>query len=109
MVTEGQAEKANDYIRDNAKTLAAAKATREYLDDFLKCKEAILMQEVKGPEHERKSYARSHADYLQIINDRDEARMIEVEIQFRMKAAEIKIEMWRTQQANNRMIDTSHQ
>ena len=40
MVTEEDAEKANDFIRDHADELGAAKAARVYLEDFRKSKKA---------------------------------------------------------------------
>lgn len=102
MITDEQAERANDFIRDNAREYAQVTAQREYLDEYLKIKEASLMEDVEGPEHERKSYARSHPDYLQIIEGRKAAREKELELKWKLVAAQTKIDMWRTMEASNR-------
>ncbi len=102
MITEEQVERANDFIRDNAAEYARVTAQREYLDEFLKIKEAKLMEEVDGPEHERKSFARSHRDYHEVLEGRRAARERELELRWKMVAAQTKIDLWRTQEASKR-------
>ena len=102
MITDAQAEAANDFIRDNADKYAQAKANRTYLDEFRKSKKAILMQEVDGAEHIKAAFAYSHEEYLGVLAGRKEAIYEEEKIKWQMVAAESKIEIWRTQAANNR-------
>lgn len=109
MITEPQVEAALDYLRDKAREYGKAKADRVYLEQFRKSKKAILMNHKVGePEHVRASYAYAHAEYLEILDGIKAATEIEIELLWRMKAAELKTEIWRTQQANNRRIDSSH-
>jgi len=109
MITDEQAERANDWIRDNATAHANAKGTRIQLMEFRKSKKALLMNKKLGePQHVRESYAYAHKDYVQLLDDIEIAVALEEELRWKMKAAELKIEMWRTQQANNRTIDRSH-
>ena len=109
MISELQAEAANDYIRDSASAYGAAKANRIQLSEFRKSKKALLMNEKLGePEHVRASHAYAHPDYIALLEDIRAAVDAEEALRWRMKAAELKIEMYRTQQANNRMIDNSH-
>lgn len=109
MITEQQAEAANDYLRDSAKEYAEAKNNRKHLEQYRKVKKAQLMREKAGePGHVCEAYAYSHKDYLEVLEGIKEAGVIEDTLRWRMKAAELKIEMWRSQQANNRMIDGSH-
>ena len=48
MITDQDIEKALDYLRDNAKKAAQAKANREYLDEFKKVLKATIMRELTG-------------------------------------------------------------
>ena len=109
VIDERQAEAANDFIRDNAGKHAEAKANRIQLMEFRKSKKAMLMNEKQGqPEHVRASHAYAHPDYLEILDGIQQAVEAEETLRWRMKAAEQKIELYRTQQANNRMVDKSH-
>lgn len=102
MVTDQQAEAANDYIRDNAMTFAKAKAERIYIEQFRKSKKALLMNQIEGPEHIRDSFAYSHPEYLEVLEGLKQAVENEEAIRWRIVAAQAKIEIWRSQQANNR-------
>lgn len=102
MIAEKQAEAANDFIRDKAGEYAQARANRIYLEQFRKSKKALLMNERDGPEHVRTSYAYAHADYLGVLAGLKAAVEVEEELRWKMIAAQAKIEIWRTQQANQR-------
>lgn len=96
MITFEMAEKANDYIRDEAKNYAKWVATRENLDEHLKVIEATLMNQVDGAEHVKKAYARSHHQYLTNIEGRKSAREEEIKLRWELTAAQAKIDMWRS-------------
>lgn len=102
-----------DYIRDNAPKLAKAKAQRVYLEEFRKSKKALLMKDamVKGIEaanaQEREAYA--DPEYIQILEGLGAAIEIEENIKWRMEAARLRVEIWRTESANNRMVDRAHE
>ena len=103
MITDQQAEAANDFIRDNADLYAQAKANRIYLDEFRKTKKAMLIQEIKsGTVQEKESYAYAHPDYEVVLTGLKDAVEDEERIRWQMTAAQAKIEIWRTQQANSR-------
>ena len=101
-------EKALEFMRDNSKPLAEAKAQRVYLEQFRKSKKAILVQEVKGTIQERDAYAYAHPEYLALLEGLREAVEEEEKLRWLMVAAQAKVEVWRSQQANNRMTDRSH-
>lgn len=110
MITEKEVEAANDYIRDNAPKYAKAKSERVYLQEFRKSKLAILYNTQKdGTDKAKDSYAHAHPEYLEVIEGIRSAVEEEETINWRMKAAQEKVDIWRTQQANNRRIDGSHQ
>ena len=98
-------EKALNYIIESAPEYAKAKAERKHLEEFRKTLKARLYQEcTEGTIADRESHAYAHADYEALLLGIKAAVEIEEELLWRMKAAEHKIECWRTQQANNRYI-----
>ena len=102
MITDETAEKANDFIRDNADKYAKAKAERIYLEEFRKTQKALLIQESKGTVQERESYAYAHEKYQELLEGLRDAVEMEETLRWEMVAAQTKIEIWRTQQANSR-------
>jgi hypothetical protein len=94
-----------NWIRDNAVSLAKAKANRVYLEEFRKTKKALLMQEVaqKFPAfaaQEREAYA--HKEYQDLILGLKEAVEEEEKLKWQMTAAMNKIEIWRTAESTKR-------
>jgi hypothetical protein len=102
MITDAQAEAANDFIRDNASAISHAKGNRIYLEEFRKTKKSILIQNTTGTVLERESYAYSHPEYIEVIEALRSAVQEEERLKWLMIAAQAKIEMWRTQSANDR-------
>lgn len=96
MITFEMAEKANDFIRDEASHYAEHVANREYLDEHLKIIEASLMNRVEGAEHVKKAFARSHEDYKTNVKGRKIAREEEIKLRWQLVAAQAKIDMWRS-------------
>ena len=103
MITDEQAERASDFIRFNADRAAAAKANRIYLEEFRKSKKAILIQQAdKGTVQEKESFAYAHLDYIAILEGLKAAVEEEERLRWMMVAAQTKIEVWRTENANSR-------
>ena len=57
----------------------------------------------------REQYAYSHAEYLELIAGLREAVEIEEKLKWELTAAQIRVDVWRTEQANNRMQDRAAQ
>ncbi len=108
MITDEDVESAANFIRDNAKHYAKAKSERIYLEQFRKTKKALLMNSTQGTDKTREAYAYAHEDYIQLLEGMREARENEERLRWLMVSAEHKMDLWRTQQANNRRIDSSH-
>jgi len=109
MITDNQAEAACSYIRDKSPDYARAKSERVQLMEFRKSKKALLMNEKQGePEHVRASYAYAHHDYTVLLDAIKDAVEREETIRWRIEAARLQVEIWRTQQATNRQTDNSH-
>jgi hypothetical protein len=96
--------KAIQYLIDTAPLYAKAKADRMYLEEFRKSRKAQLMSqagtEVLG---KQEVYAYAHHDYVEILEGIREAVTLEEEYRFLMRAAEARIEVWRTNQYSARM------
>ena len=95
--------KAVDYIRDNGKVFAQAKAERIYLEEYRKSLKAILMKrsmETAVNAQEREAY--SHEEYTPLLLGLKSAVEVEERLRWEMVAAQARIEVWRSQEASNR-------
>ena len=104
-------EKALDYMRDNAPMLAKAKAERIYLEQFRKTQKALLFSDAPvdcKTVQAKEAYAYSHPDYMEVLDGLREAVAVEEEIRWRMVAAQLKVEVWRSTEASNRRVDKAH-
>lgn len=95
-----------DFIIKNAGEFAKAKAQRVYLEQFRSTKKALLMNEsTEKAANAREQYACSHPDYQELLSGLRVAVAIEEELKFKIEAAKLRVEIWRTEQANNRQQD----
>ena len=98
-----------EFLLKNAGKYAQAKAERIYLDEFKRSKRALLMQEAElhgydtSASQERQAY--SHPEYIQLLVGLKEAIFTEEKLRWQMLAAQIKIDLYRTESANNRFIE----
>ena len=93
-----------DYIIKHARQFADAKAQRVYLEEFRKSKKALLMkQSIEGAlgAQERDAYA--HAEYVELLKGLKEAVAIEEKLRWDLIAAQARVDVWRTEQANLRL------
>lgn len=99
-----------DYILANAGKFAKAKAERVYLEEFRKVKKAILMaQSTAKTAVEREQWAYAHEDYQALLAGIKEAVLIEEKLKWDLIAAQARVEIWRTESANNRNQDRATQ
>jgi hypothetical protein len=95
-----------DFIYRTAPLYAKAKAERSYIEEFRKSKKSLLMKD-SGQNaiaaQEREAY--SHADYLELLEGLKAAIEIEETLRWQLIGAQARIEIWRTQSANNRGMD----
>jgi hypothetical protein len=105
IISEEDVEKAVDWLRDNVDASAKARATRIYLEEYRKSLKALLMskyQDLSVSAQEREAYA--HQDYRDHLKVMQNAIYEDERMKFFRASAEVKIEAWRTQQANIRAI-----
>ena len=95
--------KAVDHIITHAQQFADAKAERVYLEEFRKSKKALLMKQSLEPTlgaQERDAYA--HPEYIALLKGLREAVEIEEKLRWDLIAAQARVDIWRTEQANLR-------
>jgi len=103
IVTEESVEKALDFMLANARKAAEAIATRQYLEDYKSSLRSMIMIENKTETlgaQEARALAderyKTHLEALKIAIGEEQY------LRFMMKAAETKIDVWRTQSSNER-------
>jgi len=98
-----------DFMIAKSGEYAKAKADRIYCDEYRKTLKAQLMKDAMVGKHEtavaqeREAYA--HPDYKQHLLAIKEAVEAEEKLRWLLIAAEARIEVYRTQSANNRALD----
>lgn len=95
-----------DFIFQNAPEYAKAKAERVYLEEFRKTKKALLMKVAMGKyeavsAQEREAYA--HPEYQELLKGLQAAIEIEEELKWKLEAARLRVEVYRTEEASARM------
>ena len=103
-------EDALEFMKNNAKALAKAKAERIYLDEYRKSLKAMLFQKApSGTIADRESWAYANEDYISNLEGLKIAVEEEERLKWLMIAAQATVEVWRSREASNRMIDRGHQ
>ena len=98
--------KAVEYIIANAGKYAQAKAQRVYLEHFSSSKKALLMAECpEKAANAREQYAYSHPEYIALLDGLKAAVEVEEQLRWAQIAAQLRVEIWRSQEASNRAQD----
>jgi hypothetical protein len=98
-----------EFLLKNAGKYAKAKSERVYLDEFRRSKRALLMQEAElhgyetSAAQERQAY--SHPEYQELLQGLKIAVETEEKLRWQMVAAQMKIDIWRSQEASNRQLE----
>ena len=103
MIDENSAEKARDWMRDNAAEHGQALSDKLHLEDFKKVKFSVLFQQ--SPEDTvaaKEAWAYAHPEYRELLDGLKVAREKEIALRHKYTAAEATIAVWQTSSANNR-------
>ena len=99
--------KAIEFILEQAPKFAQAKAQRMYLEEFRKTKKALLMKEAlargidSAVAQEREAYA--HYEYQELLLGLQAAIEKEETLKWKLTAAQMKSDIWRSEQASERL------
>lgn len=94
-----------DYLIKTAPRFAKAKAERVYVENFLRSKKSLLMAQVEGSIAAKEAYAYAHPEYRELLEGLRAAVEAEETLKWQMTAAELRVEVWRSQEASNRAQD----
>lgn len=98
--------RAVDYLIEHSRKYAQAKADRVHLEHFRKSKKALLMNECTDKAvTAREQYAYSHPEYIALLDGLREAVRVEEALRWRLTAAQLRVEVWRSENANNRRLE----
>ena len=95
-----------DYLIEVSPQFAQAKAERMYLEEFRKSKKALLMQAHNDKAigaQEREAYA--HPEYIGLLAALQVAVEREEKIKWMMTAAQLRVDVWRSQESTARAQD----
>lgn len=106
MISDDDIESAINYLRDNARKAAKARANREYLDEYRKVMKATIMREhMDKPIGAQEAIAYADARYIKHLEVMRDAIETDEYHRWGRTAAEAKLSAWQTQSANNRILD----
>ena len=99
--------KAIEFILEQAPKFAVAKSQRIFLEEFRKTKKALLMKDAmtrgfdSAVAQEREAYA--HPEYEELLHGLAAAILQEETIKWKLTAAQLKSDIWRSEQASERL------
>jgi len=100
--------KAVDFLLSNAGKYARAKSDRVHIEEYRKSKKALLMAECPAlAVNAREQYAYSHPEYIALLDGLKAAVEVEEQLRWAQIAAQLRVEIWRSQEASNRAQDRS--
>lgn len=98
--------RAVDYLIEKSKEFAQAKAERSHLEHFRKSKKALLMNAcTEKAIAAREQFAYSHPEYIEVLAGIKAAIEREELLRWRLEAARLRVEVWRSENANNRRLE----
>jgi hypothetical protein len=98
--------RAVDYLIEKSKEYAQAKAERAHLEHFRKSKKALLMNAcTEKAIAAREQFAYSHPEYIEVLAGIKAAIEREELLRWRLEAARLRVEVWRSENANNRRLE----
>ncbi len=98
--------KAVDFLLANAGKYARAKAERVHIEEYRKSKKALLMAEcAEKAVNAREQYAYSHPEYIAQLEGLKAAVVVQEQLRWAQIAAQLRVEIWRSQEASNRAQD----
>lgn len=103
MITMQDAEKAVDWLRDHAGEIGEARATRLYMEQWVKTVKATIQTENPGVSVAASEIAAlASSKYMAALQAYRDAVKNDETLRFLAAAAEAKLECWRSQESTRR-------
>ena len=102
MITDNQAEKALMYLRDSAGQYGEVCGLVELRSHNIKMYRSMAFLEASGTVGEREAKGHTDQRTIDAVKEHQNAIVEKMTIMTKRKAAELQIEVWRTQSASNR-------
>ena len=102
MFKDDDVEKAVEYIRDKASLIGQLRGNKEYLEHRIKIERSERYLDAEGTISEREATAWTDPAVARLCDDYRDCLTELHTLQTLFKAAELKIEVWRTQNSNKR-------
>lgn len=102
MVTDEAAEAAANWIYDNHEVIGDAKGERVKAEEFMRIVKSEIMLRTDGTQGHKEAVALASLEYKTAVGDYALAVRTESILMTKLKAAETRIEVWRSQSANLR-------
>ena len=94
--------RAIQYLVDNAPKFAEAKATRVFIENYLRSVKSRLMANEEGTLGAKEAYAYAHSDYIEQLNALRIATEEEERLKYMMSAAQLRVDVWKTNEYSKR-------
>ena len=94
--------RAIQYLVDNAPKFAEAKATRVFIENYLRSVKSKLMGNEEGTLGAKEAYAYAHSDYIEQLNALRIATEEEERLKYMMSAAQLRVDVWKTNEYSKR-------
>lgn len=104
------ANDAIDFIYRNAAVFAKAQSDHDYLSEYRKTKKSTLMlNSTEASAVMREAAAYADPEYLQVLEGIRVAGEQAITLKWQLEAAKLRVDVYRTDSANNRTIDRATQ
>lgn len=94
--------KAIQFLIDNAPKFAEAKATRVFIENYLRSVKSKLMGNEEGTLGAKEAYAYAHSDYIEQLHALRIATEEEERLKYMMSAAQLRVDVWKTNEYSKR-------
>ena len=94
--------RAIQYLVDNAPKFAEAKATRVFIENYLRSVKSKLMGNEEGTLGAKEAYAYAHSDYIEQLTALRIATEEEERLKYMMSAAQLRVDVWKTNEYTKR-------
>lgn len=105
MISQEEAEKAWEYLRNTAKEASDRESERGWVEDYQKVVKAnVMSQHMDLPVNAQEREAYKSVEYITHLDAVKNARQRDLEMEYLREAAKLRITMWQTQSKINNTI-----